>query len=298
MNPHGLVMAYAEASVKPVVSDFDPFTIGSRAKEYTSLPQEQVQLAKWALDHTAAILKSPGLSSWNTRWLQVLREAAEDDFHPDVPEYGFGDSVSNNLIAAIVKATSDMGAVRHGAECFNYFFPQELDEHYLVLWEGFAEQFGKPWVYLNADDLPTFLLARIREGFIFPINPVWAVRDQGWYEVFHELLELPAGQAAYNTWFPSESGILSQLEAMHTEFPEGFQPSQEPRAGHDEEDDFDGPGQMLNRISEMADLESREKADLVLSLSRVRRRWRKATKTVGNLRRVSLELSKRAGDET
>ena len=26
------------------------------------------------------------------------------------------------------------GAVRHGAECFNFYFPQELDPEFLVVW--------------------------------------------------------------------------------------------------------------------------------------------------------------------
>merc|ERR1712110_608530 len=34
MNPHGLLIAYAEAAVKPVVSDFDTFTVGSRNMPY------------------------------------------------------------------------------------------------------------------------------------------------------------------------------------------------------------------------------------------------------------------------
>ena len=29
--------------------------------------------------------------------------------------------------------------MRHAAECFNYYFPQELDEEFLVLWHGFDQ---------------------------------------------------------------------------------------------------------------------------------------------------------------
>ena len=33
----------------------------------------------------------------------------------------------------------EAGAVRHGAECFNFYFPQELDREYLVIYEGFGK---------------------------------------------------------------------------------------------------------------------------------------------------------------
>ena len=44
---HGLVMAYAEAKVKPVVSDFDTFTVGSRGMKYEPLGKEEQALAIW-----------------------------------------------------------------------------------------------------------------------------------------------------------------------------------------------------------------------------------------------------------
>ena len=36
------------------------------------------------------------------------------------------------------------GAIRHGAECFNYFFPQEMDEEFLVVWDGLEKE-GVRW---------------------------------------------------------------------------------------------------------------------------------------------------------
>merc|ERR1712194_550960 len=78
MNPHGLLVAYAEACVKPVVSDFDTFTVGSRGMRYTPLPKDQQEIATWALDRTLDILRHPGHTSWNTRWLNVLRQADRD----------------------------------------------------------------------------------------------------------------------------------------------------------------------------------------------------------------------------
>merc|ERR1719282_740035 len=54
MNPNGLLIAYAESSVKPVVSDFDTFTVGSKGMEYTlPVPPEQAEVAMWTLQQTS-----------------------------------------------------------------------------------------------------------------------------------------------------------------------------------------------------------------------------------------------------
>merc|ERR1740117_1428792 len=146
MNPHGLLIAYAEKSVKPVVSDFDTFLAGSRGMEYPVLAPEQVKMQVWALDHCEQILKTPGPGSWTTRWLQVMNKATAEGFKAEVPKFGFGDATSTRLIQEVVEATSETGAIRHGAECFNFYFPQELDDEYLVIYEGFDD---KPWEYLD-----------------------------------------------------------------------------------------------------------------------------------------------------
>ena len=41
MNPLGLLVAYAESQVLPVVSDFDTFLVGSMGMEYSPLPDAQ-----------------------------------------------------------------------------------------------------------------------------------------------------------------------------------------------------------------------------------------------------------------
>ena len=41
MNPLGLLVAYAERQLKPVVSDFDTFTVGSRGMSYEPTPPKQ-----------------------------------------------------------------------------------------------------------------------------------------------------------------------------------------------------------------------------------------------------------------
>merc|ERR1719262_495736 len=60
MNPRGLLVAYAEQYVKPVVSDFDTFTVGSTGILYGKLPDEQVELVNWALNCAEGVLSEPG----------------------------------------------------------------------------------------------------------------------------------------------------------------------------------------------------------------------------------------------
>merc|ERR1712107_201431 len=133
-----------------------------------------------------------------------------------------GDATSYGLIGAVVQATCDSGAVRHGAECFNSYFPQELDEEYLAVWDGFTEKEGKPWAYLDEAELRHFLLARIGEGYAFPLNSVWPVRDDGWFDLFMALLVSPQGPAVCKAWYPEGSGLIQLIEEIHNDFPEGF----------------------------------------------------------------------------
>ena len=55
------------------------------------------------------------------------------------PRYGFGDPTSYSLIEGVVATTAGCGAVRHGAECFNFYFPQELDDAFLIALPGYDE---------------------------------------------------------------------------------------------------------------------------------------------------------------
>ena len=124
MNPSGLLVAYAEAEVKPVISDFDTFTVGSLGMEYNPVAPEQIELMHWSLNHAAELISSPTASGWMSRWLDVLKAEARKGFHPTLPKYGFGDPTSYALIGDVVGCTAACGAVRHGAECFNFYFPQ------------------------------------------------------------------------------------------------------------------------------------------------------------------------------
>merc|ERR1719424_58283 len=82
MNPRGLLISYAEELCKPVVSDFDAFTVASRGIEYSALPPDQQSLIMWGLDHTEKILCSLDHSPWTSRWLEVLKKENEAGFHP------------------------------------------------------------------------------------------------------------------------------------------------------------------------------------------------------------------------
>lgn len=219
MNPRGLVIAYAEATVKPVVSDFDALLVGSSGTLYEPLPAEQVKAMSWTLDSAQEILEKPGDESWTSRWLNVLEREMEQGNHPSIPSCGFGDPTSNRIIRKIIDFTAPCGAVRHGAECFNFYFPQEADDEFLVIWDGFPE---KPWEYLSESSLLDFLLDRVREGFSFPLNPVWAVRDPEWYKVLQALRTSEKAAPNLDAWFPPESGILDRIDAIHDDHPQGF----------------------------------------------------------------------------
>ena len=73
------------------------------------------------------------------RWLEVLKVEQSKGFHPTLPRYGFGDPITTDVIASMCNRFLLTGAVRHGAECFNFAFPKDMDEEYLVVWEGFAK---------------------------------------------------------------------------------------------------------------------------------------------------------------
>ena len=121
MNPHGLLIAYAERQVKPVCSDFDTFTIGSRGAAYEPMPKDYVELIHWSLNHTTELLEQSSHKGWMSRWLDVLKAEARKGIHPVFPKYGYGDPTSIDLIGKVVDATARCGAVRHGAECFNFY---------------------------------------------------------------------------------------------------------------------------------------------------------------------------------
>jgi CRP-like cAMP-binding protein len=227
MNPHGLLMAYAETEVKPVVSDFDAFVIGSTSSmNYSPMPAEQVKLQNWALDRTEEILSTPSNKSWTSRWLKVLADLAMSGEHHEFPPFGYGDETSVGLIQTAVDVLRSSGAIRHGPECFNFHFPQELDDEYLIVWEGVKDgddADAKPFAYFTEKGLREFLIARAKDGFTFPVNPVWPIRDPGWYDVFAALKANPNSKQALESWYPASSGILDRVEDIAQRFPRAFE---------------------------------------------------------------------------
>jgi len=238
MNPHGLLIAYAERDpdrVKPVCSDFDTFTVGSKGFKYSHMPKEQLQLVQWELDQADHILdKAPTeTTNWTSHWIRVTTAAEENGYHPKYPsKFGFGEAVSTQLISNVVDATKSCGAVRHGPECFNFWFPQEMDKDFLIVWDGYADSGGNwnpessgsvPWKAVKEPELRQFLIERGREGFSFPLNPVWAMRDPGWSDVLSTLQKgTEEVKKNLEMWMPDE--IVKKIERMHAKCPEGFKP--------------------------------------------------------------------------
>merc|ERR1711879_887237 len=110
-----------------------------------------------------------------------------------------------------VQKLSLSGAVRHGAECFNFYFPQELDPQYLIIWGEFPDS-KVPWKYVDQSGLIEFLKERVDDGYTFPLNPKWILCDKGWYSIFERLRASEAAKASLDAWFPPESGNLSRIE--------------------------------------------------------------------------------------
>lgn len=231
LDPRYLVMAYEEqGTIKPVVSDFDGFLLGWRREALwfgCNLPRDQESLMMWCVEHIEQILdeqkENPTNSdSWTIRWLDVLKKAAAEGFHIDVPEYGFGDPKSTSIMEHASLKLKSTGAVRHGSECFNYSFPQEIDEMFLLISDTLKPV---PWKYVNVKDLQAILSKKIAEGFVFPLNPKWILCDPGWKKIYDDLM---ASEALYadlskDVWFPHHTGIRERIEKIHARHPNGFQ---------------------------------------------------------------------------
>ena len=119
-------------------------------------------------------------------------------------------------------------SVRLCAQCFNFWFPQEIDKEFIIIWDGFTDP---PWKTVKEDELRKFLFDRAREGFSFPLNPVWPVRDRGWYDILNALQQHSESIQNFQSWFPPSSGILEKISRIHSEFPYGFTPAPPPPPG-------------------------------------------------------------------
>ncbi|CAJ1942988.1 unnamed protein product [Cylindrotheca closterium] len=227
LDPRDFLMAYEEPSrVMPVVSDFDCFIVGTRGVKYDApLPSDQLEVSKWCISQIESILESEKTSSsWTSRWLDVLKTAASKGFHPTIPPLGFSDPKSHSIMKHAIHRLQKEGAVRHGAECFNYYFPQELDEEFLVISDRLAGQ-SLPWKYVDQTGLQEILKEKIDQGYTFPINPKWILCDPGWKDVFDQLRASNASyvQDSIKVWYPPGSGLLDKIEDINKRFPDGFQ---------------------------------------------------------------------------
>jgi len=234
MSPLNLVMAYEENDpglgrlrVIPCVSDFDCFIVGTRGVRYQQeVPADQIEIFNWMLQQTESILQTRDTDSWTKRWLNVLKDCGNKGFHPEVPPLGYSDPKTNFIFEHAIQRLSITGAVRHGAECYNYFFPQELDEKMLVISDELPEKYNRcNWVYVNQKDLQDILKYKIERGYTFPLNPKWVLCDPGWKDVYDKLLasQKPNVQNSLNCFYPPTSGIRENIERIHQEYPDGFQ---------------------------------------------------------------------------
>jgi hypothetical protein len=229
MSPRTLVVAYEEKTgdtgrVLPVVSDFDCFTVGTRGVKFDEqLPPDQVELVKWTVTNIESVLNQPfSADTWTKRWLEILKQAAIKGYYPKMPRFGFGDPKSYALMGKAVESLQDTGAVRHGAECFNYFFPQDLDDEFLVVSDTLPG--GVPWKYVGVEELQEILLQKVDEGFTFPLNPKWVLCDPGWKRIYDKLMASNKRhvQDGLNIWFPPDSGIREHIERVYAKHPDGF----------------------------------------------------------------------------
>jgi len=230
LDPIYLLMAYEEqGTVKPVVSDFDGFLLGWRREALTfgcNLPREQEKLMMWCVDHIEEVLEGQRQNptngdTWTVRWLDILKKEAARGFHVEMPEYGFGDPKSTSIMEHAANRMKSTGAVRHGSECFNYQFPQEMDDMFLLISDTLKPV---PFKYVAAEELQEILRKKIQEGFVFPLNPKWILCDPGWKTVYDELMATDSlySDLSKDVWFPEYTGIRERLEEICQKYPEGF----------------------------------------------------------------------------
>lgn len=223
MNPLNLVMAYEEnGRVMPVVSDFDCFTVGTRGVRYEKpMPADQVEILKWSVNQIEKVLDN-GMNgaSWTSRWLDILKNEASNGFHPEMPALGYSDPKSINIMKNAIYRLRKEGAVRHGSECFNYYFPQELDDQFLVISNDIPGSLR--WQYVDQKGLQEVLSMQIDKGYTFPLNPKWVLCDKGWKVIYDKLMasQSPNVQDSLGMWYPQE--IRDQIEAIHNRHPDGF----------------------------------------------------------------------------
>lgn len=88
-----------------------------------------------------------------------------------MPQFGFGDPISYSLMELAVNQLNRDGCVRHGAECFNYYFPQMLDDHFLVIGEAINDKGHSTVEICHNRWASKFLEAKDKGRIHFPTEP-------------------------------------------------------------------------------------------------------------------------------
>lgn len=237
LNPFDLLMAYEEVEdsdiagkVTPVVSDFDCFLVGTRRVAYRDpMGEQELSMLKWCVDEIEGVLdnnSTEGGKSWTRLWLDVKKKYAFDPrFQAPMPKMGYADPRSKAMMKGAVYSLRRNGAVRHGPECFNYSFPQDLDDKFLVISDTLPGLV--PWKYVGIDELKEILAEKIEDGFAFPLNPKWILCDEGWKDLYDKLLasEAPNVQDAMNVWYPAD--VRDRIAAISSKHPTGFSSREE-----------------------------------------------------------------------
>uniref|UniRef100_A0A7S0L037 Uncharacterized protein n=1 Tax=Asterionellopsis glacialis TaxID=33640 RepID=A0A7S0L037_9STRA len=222
MNPLDLVMAYEEnGRVLPVVSDFDCFLMGTRGVAYTSpMSSDEMDVLNWCVSQMEVILENKTDRIWTSRWLDQLKSEAKRGYTPMMPELGYSDPKSHSIMKHAISRLAGSGAVRHGAESFNYFFPQDLDDEFLVISDNLSGH-SLPWKYVNVEGLQEILLDQIDAGYTFPLNPKWILCDQGWKNIYDRLCARKTAEESMKIWYPPI--LRARIEDIHKRHPDGFQ---------------------------------------------------------------------------
>lgn len=228
MRPQTFIVAYEEnGTVTPVVSDFDCFLLGWRREALwfgCNLPRQQEDLMMWCVDKIEEILSDchKSADTWTVRWMEVKKRAAlSGNISFDSPPYGYGDPKSYGIMEKAALRLKGTGAVRHGSECFNYAFPQEIDETFLLISDTLDKV---PFRYLKVNELQDLLLTKIAEGFVFPLNPKWILCDPGWKKVYDYLMDSEAlyADTCRDVWYPTSLGIRDRISSICNKYPDGF----------------------------------------------------------------------------
>ena len=74
--------------------------------------------------------------------------------------------------------------------------------------------------YVTPRKLQQFLLQRVDEGFVFPINPKWILCDAGWYKIYEvreekSVIALPRPKKRDASYFISSHLISSHFVSSH-----------------------------------------------------------------------------------